>query len=91
MLDTIVGGELTVQKRSGSNYTSVYDSEGENIMSIFSKKGSGRNKGCKSDLGLNNDFIFELQKYVPYFKNKIFSEARIRLKKFSKEIYFNNN
>ena len=77
LLDTIVGGELTVQKRSGHNYTSVYDSEGENIMNIFSKKGSGRNKGCKSDLGLDNDFLIELQKYVPYFKNKIFSEVLV--------------
>lgn len=76
LLDTIVG-ELTVHKRSGYNYTSVYDSEGENIMNIFSKKGSGRNKGCKSDLGLDNDFLIELQKYVPYFKNKIFSEALV--------------
>ena len=39
LLDTIVGGELTVQKQSGNNYTSVYDSESENIMSIFTKKG----------------------------------------------------
>ena len=77
LLDTIVGGELTVQKQSGNNYTSVYDSESENIMSIFTKKGSGRNKGCKSDLGLDHYFIFELQKYVPYFKNKIFSEALV--------------
>ena len=76
LLDTIVG-ELTVQKRRGNNYTSVYDSEGENIMNIFSKKGSGRNKGCKSDLGLDNEFLIELQKYVPYFKNKIFSEALV--------------
>jgi hypothetical protein len=77
LLDTVVGGELTVQKLSSENYKTVYDSEGENIMKIFSKKGSGRNKGCKNDLGLDNDFVTELQKYVPYFKNKIFSEALV--------------
>jgi len=77
LLDTIVGGELTVQKLNNHDYKCVYDSEGENIMNIFYKKGTGRNKGCKNDLALDNDFIIELQKYVPYFKNKIFSEALV--------------
>jgi hypothetical protein len=77
LLDTITGGELTVQKLSTANYKSVYDSEGENIMDIFSKKGSGRNKGCKNDLTLEDDFLIELQKYVPYFKHKMFSRALV--------------
>jgi len=77
LLDTIVGGELTVQKLNSHVYKCVYDSEGENIMNIFYKKGTGRNKGCKNDLGLDNNFLIELQKYVPYFKNKIFSEALV--------------
>jgi hypothetical protein len=77
LLDTIVGGELTVQKLNNHVYKCVYDSEGENIMNIFYKKGTGRNKGCKNDLTLENDFLIELQKYVPYFKHKMFSEALV--------------
>jgi len=77
LLDTIVGGELTVQKLNNHAYKCVYDSEGENIMNIFYKKGTGRNKGCKNDLALDNEFLIELQKYVPYFKHKMFSMALV--------------
>ena len=75
--DTIVGGELTVGQLNNHAFKTVYDSEGENIMNIFYKKGTGKNKGCKNDLTLENDFLLNLQKYVPFFKNKIFSEALV--------------
>jgi hypothetical protein len=76
LLDTITGGELTV-KDSSYSYKSVYDSEGENIMNIFYKKGSGRNPGCKNDLGLEPEFVDDLLKYIPLFKRKIFSEVLV--------------
>lgn len=77
LLDTIVGGVLTVQDHLKDKFTSIYDSEDEHIMSVFFEKGSGRNKGCKRDLTLDRFFVLELQKYVPYFKNKIFSKSLV--------------
>ena len=76
LLDIITGGELTVKEIS-DRYASVYDSDGENIMNIFYKKRSGRNPGCKNDLGLDSLFVNELQKYVPHFRRKIFSEVMV--------------
>jgi hypothetical protein len=76
LLDIITGGKLTVDDLN-DQYTSVYDSEGENIMNIFYKKSSGRNPGCKNDLGLDSVFVEELQKYVPHFRRKIFSEVMV--------------
>jgi hypothetical protein len=77
LLDTITGGVLTVSQKEDFVYKSVYDSYGENVMDIFEVKGTGRNKGCKADMGVEPDFMIELQKYVPYFKNKIFSKVLI--------------
>ena len=77
LFDTITGGVLTVSQEEGYVYKSVYNSYGENVMDIFDVKGTGRNKGCKSDVGLDPDFMIELQKYVPYFKHKIFSKVLV--------------
>jgi len=79
LLDTVTGGELTLVMDDSNtlSYHRIFDSYGEEIMSIFYKKGSGRNPGCKNDLGLDYVFVEELQKYVPHFRRKIFSEVMV--------------
>jgi hypothetical protein len=79
LLDTVTGGELVVSenRRETIGYVHVYNSYGETVMNIFDMKGSGRNKGCKRDLGLESDFVIELENYVPYFKHKIFSKVLV--------------
>jgi hypothetical protein len=79
LIDTVTGGELTLVMDDSNtlSYHRIFDSYGEEIMSIFYKKGSGRNPGCKNDLGLDSVFVEELQKYVPHFRRKIFSEVMV--------------
>jgi hypothetical protein len=79
LLDTVTGGVLTLvmDESNTLSYHRIFDSYGEEIMSIFYKKGTGRNPGCKNDLGLDSVFVNELQNYVPHFRRKIFSEVMV--------------
>jgi len=77
LIDSIVGGDLILKTIEGFTYHTIYDSHGEEVMSIYFGKGSGKTRGCKNDLGLNADFVRDLEKYVPYFKHKIFSKVLI--------------
>jgi hypothetical protein len=77
LIDSIVGGDLVLKTTKGFTYHNIYDSYGEVVMNIFFAKGSGKTRGCKNDLGLNSDFVMDLEKYVPYFKHKMFSKVLI--------------
>jgi len=77
LIDSIVGGDLVLKTTKGFTYHNIYDSYGEEVMTIYFAKGSGKTPGCKNDLGLNSDFVMDLEKYVPYFKHKIFSKVLI--------------
>ena len=77
LIDSIVGGDLVLKRTKGFTYHNIYDSYGEVVMNIFFAKGSGKTRGCKNDLGLNSDFVMDLEKYVPYFKHKMFSKVLI--------------
>jgi len=77
LIDSIVGGDLVLKTTKGFTYHNIYDSYGEEVMNIYFAKGTGKTHGCKNDLGLNSDFVMDLEKYVPYFKHKIFSKVLI--------------
>ncbi len=78
LLDTITGGNLTVgEKIIENNWFDLLDSYGNTIMSVYYKGNTGRNPGCKKDLGLDVEFMEDLQKYIPHFKKKIFSQVLI--------------
>ena len=77
LIDSIVGGDLVLKTIEGFNYHYIYDFHGEDVMYIYFGKGSGKTRGCKNDLGLNADFVRDLEKYVPYFRHKIFSKVLI--------------
>jgi hypothetical protein len=65
LIDSIVGGDLVLKTTKGFTYHNIYDSYGEVVMNIFFAKGSGKTRGCKNE------------KYVPYFKHKMFSKVLI--------------
>ena len=75
LIDTVVGGGITLG--TDGSYITILDSYGEEIMNIFSKKNSGKNVGCKNDLGLTTEFNKELEKYIPFYKHKSFSKVLI--------------
>ena len=77
LIDSIVGGDLVLKKIEGLTYHNIYDMYDEEVMNIYFAKGSGRTRGCKNDLGLAADFVRDLEKYVPYFRHKIFSKVLI--------------
>ena len=77
LIDSIVGGDLVLETIEGLTYYYIYDSYGEEVMYIYFGKVSGKTRGCKNDLGLNADFVRDLEKYVPYFRHKIFSKVLI--------------
>jgi hypothetical protein len=77
LIDTITGGELSVKDISDYGRYDIFDSYGEEIMNIYTKKGGGLNPGCKNDLGLDPDFVKTLEGYIPYFRKKIFSKVLI--------------
>lgn len=79
LLDTITGGKLSFGESDSNNkqWVEINDSNGGSIMTIFHGKKSGKSRGCKNDLTLDNDFVEDLIKYIPHFRRKIFSEVMV--------------
>jgi hypothetical protein len=79
LLDTITGGKLSFGERDTEekSWTEIIDANEESIMTIFYGKYSGKSRGCKNDLYLNSEFVEDLQKYIPHFRRKIFSEVMV--------------
>ena len=82
LLDTLIG-EMTIrtvkEKREvghRDDYHSVFNEDGDVVMTIW-VKGDLRNKGCKKDLTLELMLIEKFEKYMPYYKHKIFSEVLV--------------
>jgi len=82
LLDTLIG-EMTIrtvkEKREDSNkedYHSVFNEDGDLVITIW-VKGNLRSKGCEKDLTLENKLIEKFEKYMPYYKHKIFSEVLV--------------
>jgi len=82
LLDLLLGN-ITIQtvkekKEYGNkeDYHSVFNEDGETVMSIW-VKGPLRSKGCKKDLTLENTLIEKFENYMPYYKHKIFSKVLV--------------
>jgi hypothetical protein len=70
LLETLVG-DITIDV-SAEGYYTILDQDGEDIITIWTNL-----RGCKNDLILGYGFSENLEKYVPYFRKKIFSEVLI--------------
>lgn len=82
LLDTLIG-EMTIrtikEKKEDGNkedYHSVFNEDGDLVITIW-VKGKLRSKGCKKDLTLESRLIEKFEKYMPYYKHKIFSEVLV--------------
>ncbi len=82
LLDNLIGNikikTVKEKKEDGikDDFHSVFDEDGNSVMSIW-VKGSLRNKGCKKDLTLDNTLNEKFEKYMPYYKHKIFSKVLV--------------
>lgn len=82
LLDNLIGNitirTIKEKKEDGikHDFHSVLDEDGNSVMSIW-VKGSLRNKGCKKDLTLDNTLNEKFEKYMPYYKHKIFSKVLV--------------
>ena len=82
LLETLMG-KITIktvkEKKEDGNkqdYHSVFDEDGNQVMNIWVKSPL-RNKGCKKDLTLENTLNEKFEKYMPYYKHKIFSKVLV--------------
>ena len=82
LLDLLLGNITikTVKEKKEDDikedWHTVFDEDGNSVMSIW-VKGSLRNKGCKKDLTLESDLNEKFEKYMPYYRHKIFSEVLV--------------
>ncbi len=82
LLDTLIGKitiktvEEKIEDDIKEDYHSVFDEDGNQVMSIW-VKGPLRNKGCKKDLTLESDLNEKFEKYMPYYRHKIFSKVLV--------------
>lgn len=82
LLDNLIGNitiKTVKEKKEDGNkedYHSVFDENGYQVMTIWIK-GPLRSKGCKKDLTLENPLIEKFEKYMPYYRHKIFSEVLV--------------
>lgn len=82
LLDTLMGNitiKTVEEKKEDGNkedYHTVFDEDGLEVMNIW-VKGSLRSKGCKKDLTLQESLNEKFEKYMPYYKHKIFSKVLV--------------
>lgn len=82
LLDTLMGNirikTVKEKKEDGikEDWHTVFDEDGNSVMSIW-VKGPLRNKGCKKDLTLDNTLNEKFEKYMPYYRHKIFSKVLV--------------
>ena len=77
-------GELSIRtvgekKRLGQvglDYHDVFNKHDEEIANIW-VKGDSKNKGCKRDLTFSDEVIEQMEKFIPYYKHKMFSKVLI--------------
>ena len=82
LLDLLLGN-ITIKtvkekKEDGikEDWHTVFDEDGNSVMNIW-VKGPLRNKGCKKDLTLDNSLNEKFEKYMPYYKHKMFSKVLV--------------
>jgi hypothetical protein len=82
LLDILLG-DITIKtvkekKKHGdkSDHHSVFDEYGDLVMTIW-VKGGIRNRGCKKDLTLESSILEQFERYMPYYRHKIFSKVLV--------------
>jgi hypothetical protein len=82
LLDILLG-DITIKtvkekKEHGdkSDHHSVFDEYGDLVMTIW-VKGKIRNRGCKKDLTLESSILEQFERYMPYYRHKIFSKVLV--------------
>ena len=83
LLETLFGelsirtvGEKKRLGQVGHDYHDVFNKHDEEIAHIW-VKGDSKNKGCKRDLTFSNEVIEQMEKFIPYYKHKMFSKVLI--------------
>jgi len=82
LLDILLGN-ITIKtvkekKEEGdkSDHHSIFDEYGDLVMTIW-VKGKIRNRGCKKDLTLESSILEQFERYMPYYRHKIFSKVLV--------------
>ena len=82
LLDILLG-DITIKtvkekKEEGdkSDHHSIFDEYGDLVMTIW-VKGKIRNRGCKKDLTLESSILEQFERYMPYYRHKIFSKVLV--------------
>ena len=82
LLDILLGN-ITIKtvkekKEEGdkSDHHSIFDENGDLVMTIW-VKGKIRNRGCKKDLTLESSILEQFERYMPYYRHKIFSKVLV--------------
>ena len=83
LLETLFG-ELSIrtveEKRrlgqGGDDYHDIFNKHDEEIANIWIK-GDSKNKGCKRDLTFYNEVIEQMEKFMPYYRHRMFSKVLI--------------
>ena len=82
LLDILLG-DITIKtvkekKEEGhkSDHHNIFDEYGDLVMTIW-VKGGIRNRGCKKDLTLESRILEQFERYMPYYRHKIFSKVLV--------------
>jgi hypothetical protein len=83
LLETLFG-ELsirTVEEKQrlglgGDDYHDIFNKHDEEIANIWIK-GDSKNKGCKRDLTFYNEVTEQMEKFMPYYRHRMFSKVLI--------------
>jgi hypothetical protein len=83
LLETLFG-ELSIRTREekqrlglgGDDYHDIFNKYDEEIANIW-VTGESKNKGCKRDLTFYNEVTEQMEKFMPYYKHRMFSKVLI--------------